>query len=274
MAKPQDTLDFMSYSAESYERFMVPGLFALWATDLVQRAKPQLGERVLDIACGTGIVARIAAPLVGSPGSVTGLDANPDMIDMARTAAERDQLAIDWHTSPAEHLPYPDQHFDLIVCQFGLMFFTDKHGALKEMHRVLSKHGRIVLSVWEGLDRHPFYQMLHTVSFQHFGKSSVETVFSLGNAGELRKLLNDAGFQQVEIEPMSITAHFPQPEEFLAWEMDINPAEAPTLQNLDMEAQQAILAAARQEMQIPLAEVMQENQVVLPFHAHIAQARR
>jgi SAM-dependent methyltransferase len=154
------------------------------------------------------------------------------------------------------------------------MFFTDQHAALQEMHRVLRKTGRIVLSVWQRLDRHPFYQTLHDVSFRHFGKSSVETVFSLGKDDELRKLLTDSGFRQVEIDPMSLTARFPQPEEFLAWEIDINPAEAPALQNLDMEAQQAILAAARQDMQSPLAEVMQDNQVVLPFHAYIVEARR
>lgn len=264
----------MSYLAESYERFMVPSLFAPWATYLVQRANPQQGEHVLDIACGTGIVARHIAPRVGLQGIVIGLDANPDMIDMARTAAEREQIAIEWKTSSAEQLPFPDEHFDLILCQFGLMFFTDKHAALKEMYRVLKKDGRVVLSVWQGLDHHPFYQTLHEVSQQHFGKSSVQTVFSLGNANELRTVLTASGFGHVEIEPMSITAHFPQPEEFLAWEMDINPAEAPALQNLDEEARQEIMAAARQDMQSPLEEVTQENQVVLLFHAHIAQARK
>jgi ubiquinone/menaquinone biosynthesis C-methylase UbiE len=264
----------MSYLAESYERFMVPSLFEPWATYLVQSANPQIGEHVLDIACGTGIVARNVSPHVGSQGTVIGLDVNPDMIDMARKAAERVDLAIEWHTGPAEELPFPDESFDLVLCQFGLMFFTDRHVALKEMHRVLRKHGRAVLSVWQGLDRHPFYQTLHNVSLRHFGKSSVETVFSLGNSDELHKLTTDSGFRQVEIEPMSITAHFPEPEEFLAWEIDINPTEAPALRNLDKEAQQAILTDARQDMQIPLEEVTQKNQVVLPFHAHIAQARK
>jgi ubiquinone/menaquinone biosynthesis C-methylase UbiE len=264
----------MSYLAESYERFMVPSLFAPWVTSLVQRANQQPGEHVLDLACGTGIVARNVAPLVGPRGIVIGLDVNPDMIDMARVAAERDEIAMEWHTGPAEQLPFPDENFDLILCQFGLMFFTDRHAALKEMHRVLRRDGRVVLSVWQGLDRHPFYQTLHDVSLRHFGKSSVEAVFSLGNSDKLHNLLTDSGFRQVTIEPASITAYFPQPEEFLAWEIDINPAEAPALQNLDNEAQQAILAAARQDMQSPLEEVMHENQVVLPFHAHIAQARR
>src|SRR5688572_33100151 len=98
----------MSYLAESYERFMVPSLFEPWATHIVQRANPQLGEHVLDIACGTGIVARTVAPHVGSQGIVIGLDVNPDMINMAGMAAERDQLAIEWHTGPAEQLAFPD----------------------------------------------------------------------------------------------------------------------------------------------------------------------
>jgi ubiquinone/menaquinone biosynthesis C-methylase UbiE len=264
----------MSYLAESYERFMVPSLFAPWATYLVQRANPQLDERVLDIACGTGIVARSVAPRVGLQGIVMGLDANPDMINMARAAAKRNHLSIEWHTSPAEQLPFPDENFDLILCQFELMFFTDRQAALKEMHRVLRKGGRLVLSVWQGLDRHPFYQRLHEVSQRHFGKSSVDAVFSLGDADELRSLLADSGFQQVVIEPMSITARFPRPEDFLAWEIDVDSAETPVLQQLDSDAQKVILAAVRQDMQQPLDAVMQDNQVVLQFHAHIAQARK
>jgi ubiquinone/menaquinone biosynthesis C-methylase UbiE len=263
----------MSYLAESYENYMVPSLFAPWASYLIQRAHPQLGEHVLDIACGTGIVARNVAPRVGSQGIVIGLDVNPDRISVARAAAERDHVAIEWHTSPAEQLPFPDENFDLVFCQFGLMFFTDRHAALKEMHRVLRTGGRVVLSVWQGLDRHPFYQTLHDVSRQHLGKSSVQAVFSLGDSEELRKLLTDSGFQHVEIEPMSITAHFPQPDEFLAWEIDVDPAETPALRNLDPEAQQVILAAIHQDMQRALDEVMQNNQVVLEFHAHVVQAR-
>ena len=264
----------MSYLAESYQRFMVPSLFEPWSFHLIQRANPQLGERVLDIACGTGIVARNVAPHVGSQGIVIGLDVNPDMISMARAAAERDQLAIEWRISPAEQLPFPDESFDLIFCQFGLMFFTDRHKALKEMQRVLETDGRVVLSVWQGLERHPFYQTLHDVSSRLLGKSAVQTVFSLGDSNELRKLLTDAGFQQIEIEPLSIIARFPNAEEFLAWEIDVDPTETPALQNLDTEAQQVILAAVRQDMQDPLEEVMQDKQVVIQFHAHVAQARK
>lgn len=264
----------MSYFAESYERFMVPSLFGPWAFYLIELANPQSGERVLDIACGTGIVARNVVSLVGSKGIVMGLDANPDMIGLARVMAAREHLSIDWHTGPAEQLPFPDENFDLILCQFGLMFFTDRQAALMEMHRVLKTGGRVILSVWQSLDRHPFYQTIHDVTQRHLAKSSVQAVFSLGDSDELRKLLIGSGFQHVEIEPMSITARFPNVEEFLAWEIDVDPAETPALQNLDTEAQQVILAAVRQDMQGSLEEVMQDNQVVLQFHAHLAQARK
>lgn len=263
----------MSYPARSYERYMVPGLFAPWASHLVQAANPQPGEDVLDVACGTGIVARRIAPRVGSQGRVAGLDLDPDKIDVARLAAEREGLAIEWHTGPAEQLPFPDGNFDLVLCQFGLMFFADRHAALTEMHRVLRKDGRILVSVWQELERDPFYQVLDEVSRHYLGKSSVEAVFSLGDTHELRKLLTDAGFQKVEIEPVSITTRFSNPQEFLTWEIEVDPADAPALQGLDREAQKAIFVAIHQEMQKTLDEFIQDDQVVMPSHAYIGHAK-
>jgi ubiquinone/menaquinone biosynthesis C-methylase UbiE len=264
----------MSYSAESYENYMVPALFAPWSSYLIRSANVQPGEHVLDVACGTGIVARNIALSGGSHGVVIGIDLNPNMLSVARVATERESLAIEWYTSHAEQLPFPDSCFDLILCQFGLMFFTNRQSALAEMHRVLRPGGRVVLSVWQGLNRHPFYRTLHEVSQRHLGKSSVQAVFSLGDPGELHRLLADSGFQRVEIEPVSITASFPNPEEFLAWEIDVNPAETPALQNLDAQAQQTILSAVRQDMQMPLHEVMQADQIVILFHAYVAHATR
>ena len=195
-------------------------------------------------------------------------------VSMARVAAEREGLTIEWRKGHAEQLPFPDGSFDLIFCQFGLMFFKDRQTALTEMHRVLRTGGRVRLSVWQGLDRHPFYQTLHDVSRRRLGKSSVQHVFSLGNSDKLRRLLTEAGFQYVEIEPASITARFSNPEEFLAWEIDVEPSETPALRHLDAQAQQAILAAVRNEMQTALHEVMQDGQVLLVSHANVAHARK
>ncbi len=183
-------------------------------------------------------------------------------------------LTIEWHEGRAEKLLFSDSNFDLVLCQFGLMLFTDRHTALTEMHRVLTKSGRVLLSVWQGLDRHPFYQTLHDMSQRRLGMSGVQDVFALGDADVLRRLLTDAGFQHVEIEPVSMTARFPNPEEFLAWEIDVNPAAIPALRHLDTQARQAIMAALREDMMVPLHEVIQDDHVVIPFHAHIARARR
>jgi ubiquinone/menaquinone biosynthesis C-methylase UbiE len=259
----------MSYPAESYECYLVPTLFGPWASCLVQSAKPQSGEHVLDVACGTGIVARNVAPYLGVEGRVIGIDLNPNMLAVARSAAEREDLAIEWREGRAEKLPFPDGSFDLVLCQFGLNLFTDQHTALREMRRVLRAGGRVVLSVWQGLDRHPFYQTLHDVSQRRLGRSAVQHVFSLGDFDELHRIVTAVGFQHVEIEPMSITARFPNPEEFLAWEINVNPAAIPSLQHLDDQSQQAMMDSIRGEMEEALREATEEGHVVIPFHVYI-----
>ncbi len=251
---------------------MVPPFFGPWATRLVQSANPQPGDRVLDVACGTGIVARRVAPHVGSKGKVIGLDLNPKMLTVARTAAEREGLAIDWYESRAEKIPFPDGSFDLVLCQFALMFFSDPPAALAEMNRVLTREGRLTLSVWQGIDRHPFYQTLHEVIQQRLGMSFVQDIFALGDANELRTRLTDAGFRNVEITPVSLTARFPNPEGFLAGEIDLDTAAIPLMQRLDARKRQAITAAIREDMEAPLNEVTEDGHVVLPFHAQIASA--
>jgi ubiquinone/menaquinone biosynthesis C-methylase UbiE len=264
----------MSNPAETYESYMVPTLFAPWASHLVQTANPQPGERVLDVACGTGVIARHVAPRVGSNGWVSGLDLNPNMLAVARAAAEREGLVIEWREGWAEKLPFPDGSFDLVLCQFALMFFADRYAALNEMHRVLTNGGRITLSVWQGLDLHPFYQTLHDVIQQRLEMSGVQDIFALGDADELRTLLTEAGFRHVEIEPVSMIARFPDPERFLAGEIDVDTAAIPSMQHLDAQARQAITAAIRDDMEPALHEVTEGDHVVIPCHAHIARAER
>ena len=239
----------MSNPAESYESYMVPALFAPWARRLVQSALPRTGERVLDLACGTGIVARQVAPQVGSGGTITGLDLNPSMLAVARAAAAREGLAIDWREGRAERLSLADGAFDLVLCQFALMFMADRPAALAEMHRVIRVGGRLALSVWQGIDRHPFYRELDRVIQQRLGVAALAEIFALGDAGTLRALLTGAGFQGVEIESVSMDAHFPNPAGFLAGEIDVDTAAIPSMQHLDEEARRAITAAISGDMQ-------------------------
>jgi ubiquinone/menaquinone biosynthesis C-methylase UbiE len=264
----------MSNPAETYENYMGPSLFAPWAMRLVQSADPKPGERVLDVACGTGIVARRVALHVESNGKIIGLDLNPHMLTVARAAAKREGLAIEWHEGRAEKLPFPDGAFDLALCQFALMFFDDRRAALAETHRVLADGGRVLLSVWQGIERHPFYQTLHKAIQARLGMSGVQDIFALGRADELRGMLTDAGFQHVEINEVSMTARFPDPEGFLAVEIDVDTAAIPSMQHLDAQARLAIAAAIHDDMKAALRDVTKDDHVVIPFHAQIARAER
>lgn len=262
----------MSNPAESYESYMVPTLFGPWATKLIQAADPQLGERLLDIGCGTGIVARMVASRLEAAGLVTGIDVSPDMLAVAQASAAREGAVIEWRQGTAEHLPFPDSSFDLVLCQFALMFFADRAGALAEMRRVVAGNGRVLVSVWQGLDRHPFYQTLHNVIQQHLGISSLQDIFALGSADELRALAAGAGFQRVEIEPISMEARFPNPDGFIAGEIEVDTAAIPSMQQLDSQVRQAIVAAITADMKSPLKAVTHDNHVVIQFHANIMSA--
>jgi SAM-dependent methyltransferase len=262
----------MSNPAEGYESYMVPTLFGPCATKLIDVADPRPGERVLDLGCGTGIVARQVASRVEATGKVTGLDVSPNMLSVARATATQEGLTIEWREANAERLPFRDSSFDLVLCQFALMFVTNKAAALTEMRRVVSESGRVLISVWQGLDRHPFYQTLHKVIQQRLGMSALQDIFALGSADELRALAVVAGFGQVEIEPFSLTASFPNPDAFIAGEIEVDTAAIPSMQHLDSRAQKAIVAAITADMQSPLKEITHDNHVVIPFHGHIVRA--
>jgi ubiquinone/menaquinone biosynthesis C-methylase UbiE len=164
---------------------------------LLDVARPQQGERLLDVACGTGVVARAAASMVSRQGAVSALDLDESNVAVARRVAEQENLNISWHTGRAEELPFPDASFELVVCQFGLMFFSDPAAALREMHRVLTPRGRLVLSTWQTLDRHPFHQAVHEATLAGLGVSTVASVFSLGEPDQLRAMVQDAGFHEL-----------------------------------------------------------------------------
>src|SRR5262249_34449334 len=141
----------MPNPAEGYESYMVPTLFGPCAKILLQAADPKPGERVLDVGCGTGIVAREIASRMGATASVTAIDVSANMLAVARAASSREGLTIEWSEGNAEQLPFHDDAFDLVLCQFALMFVADKAVALSEMRRVVTENGRVLISVWQGL---------------------------------------------------------------------------------------------------------------------------
>ena len=128
---------------ENYERYFVPVIGTPLATDLIDIATLRPGERVLDVACGTGVVARLAAERVGTTRTVAGIDINPGMLTVARSVTPPG-MSIEWYETSAEAIPLPDEAFDVVLCQLGLQFVSDKLAALREMRRVLAPNGRLV----------------------------------------------------------------------------------------------------------------------------------
>jgi SAM-dependent methyltransferase len=195
-------------SATAYQEFFVPALFQQWAPHVVAAAQLQPGHRVLDVACGTGVLAREAASFVGSAGSVVGLDPNAGML----VVAERLAPEIEWRQGTAESLPYADESFDAVVSQFGLMFFTDRRQGVREMLRVLSPGGHLALAVWDSLDNTPAYadavRLLDRVAGQR-AADALRAPFSLGDRNELTMLFAELGLISFEITTRHGTAQFP-----------------------------------------------------------------
>ena len=191
-------------AAEYYERYHAPAIVGPWAADLVALAPPKPSDRVLDVACGTGIVARTAAQHATRPARVVGLDLNSAMLAVARSLPPVPGAPIEWHVGSALAMPLPDQSFDLVLCQQGLQFFPDRPAALREMRRVLAPGGRLALSVWRAIQHNPYHVAVAAALVRHIGAevaASLHAAFSLGDGDELRALVAEAGFQGVSIRP-------------------------------------------------------------------------
>jgi SAM-dependent methyltransferase len=195
-------------AAQAYEDLFVPALFREWAPRVADAARLRTGDRVLDVACGTGVLAREAAARVGTGGFVAGVDPSPGMLAVAGRLAPQ----VEWHEGRAEALPFADHSFDAIVSQFGLMFFTDRLQALREMRRVLRPGGRIAVAVWDRLDRAPGYAAEVDLLERLAGRAAADAVrapFGLGDEDQLSKLFADAGIGPMSIARMRGTARFP-----------------------------------------------------------------
>jgi ubiquinone/menaquinone biosynthesis C-methylase UbiE len=215
MANPHFGETYGGNAAESYERFFVPAIGEPLARDLVRRAALRPGERVLDVGCGTGVVARLAAREVGAAGTVAGLDVNPGMLAVAR-ATPPPGAAIEWHQASAESMPLPDEAFDVALCQLSLQFMPDQPAALREMRRVLAPDGRLLLNVPGPAG--PLFAVLAEAMERHVGPQGagfVRQVFTPHEPSRLRNLASDAGFHDVTAAATTETFHLPPPREFL-----------------------------------------------------------
>lgn len=252
-------------AAESYEQYFVPILFEPWADRLIEWADLHEGDRVLDVACGTGIVARRAAQHVGEEGDVVGVDINTAMLAVAEETAADIRPAIEWREADAADLPFPDTSFDVVFCQQALQYFAEQSAALAEMRRVLAPGGRLVLSVWRPLDYQPGYIVLADALEEQVGPDAGEMMrspFPSWEVADIRVLAEDAGFgsRKVSIEVGSV--RFPTVEEFVRREV----VSSPLSEQLD---DAAVWQAVVGEVAGELEDYIDDDGVVLPLESYI-----
>lgn len=253
----------------NYERFFVPAIAAPLAADLVRLAALRPGERVLDVACGTGVVARLAAQEVGDSGAVAGLDLNPGMLAVARSATPPG-THIEWHEASAEAMPLPDASFDVVLCQMGLQFMPDKPAALREMWRVLVPGGRLILNLPGPTPR--LFALMADALARHVGPEAagfVNHVFSLHDTAEIRRLVGGAGFHDVSVTSDTGPLRLPAPEEFL-WQYVHSTPLAGAVAQVDDERR----ASLERDVVTKWREFVKDGDLVLQARIVVATARK
>ena len=232
-------------AAKAYEALFVPALFGQWTTKVADTAQVKSGQRVLDVACGTGVLSREVASRTGPTGYVAGVDPSLGMLAVGKDLAPE----IDWKQGVAEALPFPDESFDTVVSQFGLMFFSDRHRAIREMMRVLIPGGRLVVAVWDSLANTPAYAADVALLERLAGTQAADALrapFVLGDRQTLAALFTDAGVSKIDIASHPGTAQFPS---------------LPAMVEADLRGWLPVMGVVLTEQQI--GRIMQEAEDVL-----------
>lgn len=244
-----DPWDLTAEAAELYERYVARYILGPWAPLLVDAARVAAGERVLDVACGTGVATRAAAMRAGSAGHVVGADLNPAMIGVARSLPAPIGPPIEWLQCSALDLGLEDASFDVVLCQQGLQFFADKAVALQEMRRVLDHGGRLALSVWNsgGL-----YNSAVGEALARIIGDDVAVRFCASRQSptrdELQRLATEAGFSAVDVRISRTKVHLPHLNRFTLDHLAATPV-APIIAAAGPKVRQDIGASVAQQLQ-------------------------
>lgn len=255
-------------AARAYEALFVPALFGQWAVKVADAAQVLHGQRVLDLACGTGVLAREACLRTGAAGYVAGLDPSVGMLAVAQERAP----AVDWREGAGESIPFPDESFDAVVSQFGLMFFMDRGQALREMLRVLKPGGRIAVAVWDSLRNIPAYAAEVDLLERIAGTRAADALrapFVLGDREQLASLFNGAGAAAVTVGTSKGIAQFPSLQAMV--EADLRG----WLPVMGVSLTEDVIDRILEEAEIVLgSNVAADGRVAFELQAHIVTARK
>jgi SAM-dependent methyltransferase len=258
-------------SAEAYERYLVPAIFTEMADRLLDLARLGEGERVLDVGCGTGIVARRAAPRVGSTGTLVALDLNEGMLRVARRMSSDVQPRIQWRQGDAAAPPFPDGAFDLVVCQQALQFFSEPEKALCAMRRVLAPGGRAAIAALRPIACTPAYVPLADALDRHVGADAgtmMRSPFPGWDRETFRRIVAQGGFGDVRVRIEVGRERYPSAEEMLRWEAASSPLAGP-LGELRPETRAALV----REIDRSLEPYRDDDGVTFPMETWVAIAR-
>jgi ubiquinone/menaquinone biosynthesis C-methylase UbiE len=253
-------------AAESYEQHMVPMLFAEWGKYVVEAAGIASGQRVLDVACGTGAVTRAAADSVGPHGSVVGLDLNENMLTVAR----RVRPDVEWRQGDAAALPFEDGSFDAVLCASGLMFFPDLPLSIAEMARVLRPGGTVATQTWAATPDQPGYGPMIDVVERHAGPDAVDlvnTYFRLGDLGQLGRVFAAAGLAVTSTRTSSTIIELPSVDALVRNEIE----STPLIEQITDDVYQRILDDSRVALQPFCSDT---GELHLPITGHIVVGRK
>jgi SAM-dependent methyltransferase len=263
--------------AQVYEEFFVPAMFEPCAELLLELVPPQVGERVLDVACGSGVVARKAAERVRASGFVVGLDLRPGMLAVATSLPAPAGASIEWREGDALELDFADGSFDVGFCHHGLQFFADQERALREMRRVLRKEGRLGVAVWQGLERFELFNAMTEVELRHLGAlgmayEDLAQPFLFGDPEWLRGLLAGAAYVNVRIESRSFVGRFPFAGSFVQNLEFAYSAVIPEFAE-DPDAFRKFVAAVERETKDLVERHRNGDEIVFPLHVNLATAQ-
>jgi SAM-dependent methyltransferase len=258
-------------AAEVYQRQLVPAIFAPWAPLVLDLAAPAAGERVLDVACGTGVVARTAARRAGPDGQVVGLDLNPGMLAVAAGLPVQG-AAVGWVRGDAGRLPFAGGRFGVVCCQLGLQYVPDRPAALAELARVLAPGGRLAVMVWGAIGHSPGFALLAEALDRHVGQAAgaiMRAPFGMDDEEALRGLVAGAGLRDVTVDRRAGTVRFASVREFLLAQGSGSPLAAP-LGAAGPDARAGLLA----ELETALAPWQGAGGFAFPIQALLAGGRR
>jgi ubiquinone/menaquinone biosynthesis C-methylase UbiE len=199
-----------------YHTYLGPIIFEDYARDMVERLQPKAAERILELACGTGIVTRAIAKKMPAAATLMATDLNPAMLDVAKEVIGSDPK-VQFQVADACTLPFLDKSFDTVVCQYGVMFFPDKVGSMREARRVLVPGGRYIFNVWDSLEHNPITRAVHEKLAELFPANPpqflAQTPYGWSDRAEIERVTRAGGFSKVALETVGFACVSPSAED-------------------------------------------------------------